>query len=194
MSQNSWNAEFNNAKGSLLVGNNIRPIVRTVGTDGQVLMADSAQADGVAWSTVVNIQAAEILLTSLQVKSLNATPIVFIPAPGANKVILIFSCIARMNYAGTSAFIAGVGQQINLVYGNPFTKTAVTPCLDNGALTDVADSSTWSPLGTFSSTLNADIYNKDIFAKNPDPTEISGNAADDNTVSIKCLYYVFTIP
>ncbi len=48
---NGWNAAYNSAKGSLLVGDGTRPEVRTVGTDGQVLTANSAQADGVEWAT-----------------------------------------------------------------------------------------------------------------------------------------------
>jgi len=51
MTQNSWNAEYNSAKGALLVGNGTRPIVRSVGADGQVLTANSVQADGVEWVT-----------------------------------------------------------------------------------------------------------------------------------------------
>ena len=51
MSNNSWNSDYNSPKGSLLVGNGTRPVVRTVGTNGQVLTADSAQTDGVNWTT-----------------------------------------------------------------------------------------------------------------------------------------------
>lgn len=50
MSNNAWNSDYNSAKGSLLVGNGTRPVVRTVGTNGQVLTADSTQADGVKWA------------------------------------------------------------------------------------------------------------------------------------------------
>src|SRR5258708_39162315 len=46
---NSWNSDYNSAKGSLLVGNVTRPVVRTVGTNGNALIADSAQTDGVNW-------------------------------------------------------------------------------------------------------------------------------------------------
>lgn len=57
MSSNSaWNAEYNSLKGSLLVGNGTRPIVRTIGADGQVLTANSAQADGVEWQTGVTVE------------------------------------------------------------------------------------------------------------------------------------------
>jgi hypothetical protein len=52
MTQNSWNSEFNITKGSLLVGNNSKPVSLAVGANGTVLTADSAQATGVAWSTV----------------------------------------------------------------------------------------------------------------------------------------------
>lgn len=52
MTQSGWNANYNSAKGSLLVGDGTRPEVRTVGTDGQVLTANSAQADGVEWTTL----------------------------------------------------------------------------------------------------------------------------------------------
>ena len=50
-SQTPWNSQFNNAKGALLVGNATRPIVRTIGSDGQVLTANSANADGVEWAS-----------------------------------------------------------------------------------------------------------------------------------------------
>lgn len=52
MTQNSWNAEYNSAKGALLVGNATRPVVEPVGINGQVLMADSAQTTGVKWASV----------------------------------------------------------------------------------------------------------------------------------------------
>ena len=192
MSQNSWNAEFNNAKGSLLVGNNIRPIVRTVGTDGQVLMADSAQADGVAWSNMANIQLSEIVLTSLQVKNLVATPIIVIPAQGANTVVIILHTIGRLNYGGTSAFT--LTSNIDLVYGNPFVVPAAVGAIGGADLASTFDSTATEPAIAYSNALNSEIYNTDIYASNVNGIEMTGNAADDNTVSIKCLYYVFTIP
>lgn len=49
MTRNAWNAEYNSAKGAILVGNATEPVVVPVGTDGQVLTADSAQATGLSW-------------------------------------------------------------------------------------------------------------------------------------------------
>lgn len=46
-----WNSQYNDSKGALLVGNGIRPIVRNIGTDGQMLTANSAQSDGVQWGS-----------------------------------------------------------------------------------------------------------------------------------------------
>jgi hypothetical protein len=53
-SNSAWNAEYNSAKGALLVGNATRPIVRTVGADGTALVADSSQPDGVNWKYPLN--------------------------------------------------------------------------------------------------------------------------------------------
>lgn len=52
--QNSWNAAYNDGKGEILVGNNIRPVVQAVGADGTILQADSTQATGVRWANIVN--------------------------------------------------------------------------------------------------------------------------------------------
>jgi hypothetical protein len=49
MTQNNWDAEYNSSKGSLLSGDNSRPIVHSVGSNGQLLISDSAQSDGLSW-------------------------------------------------------------------------------------------------------------------------------------------------
>jgi hypothetical protein len=46
---NAWNAEWNATKGSLLIGNNTRPVEVNVGSDGTALVADSSTASGTAW-------------------------------------------------------------------------------------------------------------------------------------------------
>ena len=48
--QTLWNSDYNNDKGYLLVGNGTRPIDRIIGSDGQMLTAQSANADGVEWA------------------------------------------------------------------------------------------------------------------------------------------------
>ena len=50
MTQNGWNSEFNSSKGDLLAGNGTRPVVHTVGSNGQILLADSTQTTGLSWT------------------------------------------------------------------------------------------------------------------------------------------------
>lgn len=73
MSQNAWNAEYNDGKGELLVGNNTRPIVVPVGADGTVLTADSAQATGVSWQIGFNPANTSSFLASLTADANNVT-------------------------------------------------------------------------------------------------------------------------
>ena len=79
--QTPWNSAYNNAKGALLVGNATRPIVRTVGTNGQVLTANSANADGVEWAT----PSADVSSIVQQTFAANGT---YTPTAGMNYCII----------------------------------------------------------------------------------------------------------
>jgi hypothetical protein len=53
-------------------------------------------------SLVGTVQYASKTLTSAQILSLNTTPITIVPAPGANKYIVVKSAMARLNYNTTT--------------------------------------------------------------------------------------------
>lgn len=110
MTQNSWNSEFNSAKGALLVGNATRPIVEPVGADGFVLTADSAQATGVAWAAGFNPANTAAFLYSLTTAATNVT------GAGTN---WIFGTTG----GGAATMIVDNGSNVTLI-GSDYTFTA----------------------------------------------------------------------
>lgn len=100
MTNNSWNSDYNSTKGSLLVGNGTRPVVRTVGTNGQVLTADSAQADGVNWSSLTSF-------STLNVQTKTGTgAFTYTPTTGM-KYVIVELLGAGGSAGGTAATAAG---------------------------------------------------------------------------------------
>lgn len=167
--------------------------VSGVGTSGQVLTSNGAGALP-TWQTSsagAGILSASATLTNSQVKNLHGTPVQAIAAPGAGNVIQIIQASTTMNYGGTNAFTAGASQTISLYYG---TAVSSGTLMSNSALTSA--SSSYNALvfpgqgaGTYNSLVNTamNIYN-------PIATEISGNAANNNTVSYNIVYRIITIP
>lgn len=135
------------------------------------------------------IQEASVVLTSAQVKALNATPIQIIAAQGAGKAIIVISAVGKMTYGGTNVFVAGAGQAIVLAYGTSPFDTVLTN-------TDVVSASTlysYNNSSTVTGVSTATIENVALNAYNNVATEISGNAANDNTVTFVVQYYIVNI-
>jgi hypothetical protein len=159
----------------------------TAGANGNLLTSN-----GTNWVSAVApglINVVTPTLTNSQIKNLNTTPVQVIAAQGSGTVILIVSCSAVMQYGGNNIFTAGASQTINLYYG---TTTNILTALNN--LNIVAANSTinWST----SASLNGTETNYDDQAVNlwnPISTNISGNAADDNTMAFVISYIVVNI-
>ena len=110
-----------------------------------------------------------------------------IAAPPAGYVITIISINYSYFYGGTSVFTAGAAQNIGAYYG---TGTAISTFMTNGSL--IAASSRWA-VGAISAITGSNataFYAKAVNAYNPVATEISGNAANDNYISLKILYMI----
>jgi len=136
-----------------------------------------------------------VVLTSAQVKTLNATPIIVIAAPGAGKYIMLLNASANLTYGGTSVFIAGAVQSISLRYkanGSGFNPGNASILLNAGIVSASSYLNVGLPVLARAATL-ASFENQPIVAWNPIGTEISGNAANDNTVTINVAYQVLTL-
>lgn len=162
----------------------------TAGTSGNVLTSN-----GTNWASSAapagNLLIATKTLTSAQVKLLNATPIEIVAAPGSGKGILVLGVATKLNYGGTNVFTAGAAQSIQLFYNNSTTQLLVL--LGNAMLVSAA--SKFSYIQAFTALTNQSagvLDNVNIAAKNPVATEISGNAAGDNTVDIILTYVIVT--
>lgn len=171
------------------------------GTTGQVLTATTSSPP--SWTTISTgggiLSSGAITLTSAQIKALHGTPIEIIPAQGAGKVIGIVHAYAKFNYGGTNVFVAGASQNVNLYYGaGTASITSVSGSLINNAtlvssstqysIGDIANSN-----GVFPIYKTTAIENVNVSAYNSVATEISGNAANDNTITIFVLYIVLTL-
>ena len=161
----------------------------TAGTSGNVLTSDGTNWNSTAPSGGLLVVSGT--LTNSQIKNLHGTPVQIIAAPGAGKVVLIVAGALTLNYGGTNIFVAGAGQFISFTYGTTISTGII---LSNAAIVS-ASSQYVQPSATVSTaTAYTNVANVAINAYNGSATEISGNAANDNTVSYNILYRIITIP
>lgn len=130
-------------------------------------------------------------LTNTQIKNLHATPIQIIAAPGVGKVVQIIQSSGVTNFGGTNAFTAAASQSINCYFG---TGANICQLISNSCLTDTTSdyNQTDANINSFISLSNC--TNQAVNLYNPVATEISGNAANNNTISYNILYRIITIP
>ena len=160
----------------------------TAGTSGNVMVSD-----GTNWvSTTPIIYQKSITLTSAQIKALHGTPIEIIPAPGAGKIISICNCMTRMVYGGTNVFVAAAGQRIALYYNN--NTTVISDIVTNASLIASADRYGLMIQSLPAGSAASGIYdNVNVAAYNVFSTEITGNAAGDNTINIQITYVIMSV-
>lgn len=159
------------------------------GTSGNVLTSN-----GTAWTSAaasgVGILTVSGSLTNSQIKNLHATPITVISAPGAGKKVVIINCEAAMVYGGTNNFGATASQFIQLspVSTNKTLATVLTNTSIVGTVTSYN-----SNKGADINGVSTDFDNLAVALYNPIATEISGNAANNNTVNYFITYQIVTI-
>lgn len=122
-----WNAEYNSAKGSLLAGDGTRPVVQTVGANGQYLTADSGAATGVSWQPANSgliyigdnpVVANEIVIDVAAYTSAVSGPALYgmlklvskspiFPVTNGDDVIMTFSVDGGATYQGLGRYTSG---------------------------------------------------------------------------------------
>jgi len=168
----------------------------TAGTSGNVLVSEGTNWNSQVFTppatgTVITVQ---VTLTSAQVKALNATPITLVAAPGAGLFIKLVQASSKLNYGGSNVFIAGASQNIGLYYGAGGTagysgSSLMTNATLTANTTQYNFAASPAPMATVAAS---SLENKALVIQNPVATEITGNAANNNTIVIAAQYCIIS--
>ena len=133
MTNNYWDSDYNSLKGSLLAGNGTNPVVHTVGSNGQLLISDSAQTDGLSWiNGPLNCTFTAVRTSNLSNVTGNGTnyTVVYDSAPvNITSSYNTSTGIFTAPYAGYYMFTAGVA----VSGAGPAHTTGTTVFLHNGS-------------------------------------------------------------
>ncbi len=156
----------------------------------------TSNGTGVApsFQTLPILSTAVITLTSAEIKALHATPKTLVAAQGLGTVIVPIEIIlGKFKYGGTNVFVAGAAQAVNIYYGIVQQFNVGSAFISNTALVAAASSYGSGQSTGFSNIATSSLENVALTAWNSVATEISGNAANDNTITIIVKYYVVTL-
>ncbi len=132
-------------------------------------------------------------LTSTQIKNLHGTPIQAIAAPGVGNVIWPIAVVGKMIYGGSNVFTAAAGQFVALMYAPVSNNNRPFNCILNTQVTAASNSYTINTTYTTTAAVATQYENAALQFYNTQATEISGNAANDNTMSFQILYKIITL-
>lgn len=140
-----------------------------------------------------------VTITSLQIKALHASPITIVPAQGANTIIVVQTALGYLTYGGTNAFTGG--GTVTLFYESSAGTIAIGPSgapmmntTQMQATSDQIGGTTFTNLQAVGATVTGPtgVVNQPIVCGNSG-ADFTGNAANDNTLTITCTYVVYTV-
>lgn len=197
---------------AVLVGSGTGAVTAlTVGTDGQVLLgstaadpvfADLASADGTVAFTAgagtldLSVDTAvsqpllfrEVTLTSTEVKALATTPIELVAAPAAGSVVQFQGATLKLNYGGTNAFTES-GDNLGIKYTDASGVQVCTAIECTGFIDQTADTYT-NAVPSADAIVAATGAEAQALVLDNLGSNFAGNAADDNTLTVRCYYTV----
>lgn len=131
----------------------------------------------------------EVVLTSAQVKACRATPITIAAAPGPGLFIDLQGAVLLAKYAGTNPFTGAQNLALRYVDGSGIILSqTITGAgfIDQSVNMRTSGLPKVDPIAT-----QAQSENKAVVLHNTGGAEITGNAANDNTLIVKMNYHVY---
>ena len=168
----------------------LKPKIKNL--DGSLNVTYSANLIDVTANPIANLLYTTFSLTSSQIKNLHATPISVIAAPGSGKVIIPIQYMVKFIYGGNNAFVASASQTLTLQYGSD-TTTGVVTLANNPTIISTSTSYHSNASAIILNLPSSSLENSGLSMYNPIATEISGNASNDNSINISCIYYIVQI-
>ena len=163
-----------------------------IGSSTQILTVSGGLP---SWSSVAGggFVETQIVLTSAQVKALRATPIQVVAAPGAGKFINVVTLSYKLNYGGSNVFVAGAAQTINCAYTNVSGTALSATGFLNASIVASSNQIAYLIMANQPGAAATSYENQPIVVYNTSATEISGNAANDNTITVSLTYQILTL-
>lgn len=158
----------------------------TAGTTGNLLTSD-----GTNWTSAnPTIYSATLNLTNAQIKSLFTTPITIVAAKGAGTVITVISVMVKFIYGGTNAFTGG--GNLNIRYTNTTGQSINASIMTSALILGTASVYSQSLNTAISGAAIANMENRLVCIHNA-TAAFAGNAANNNFINVKILYYITQI-
>ena len=136
------------------------------------------------------IKISTVTLLSSDVKALTTVPFVVVPAPGVGSFINVIGISAILNYGGNNAFTSADGL-LRACYTNAAGMMIIGTVMANANVVATSNQFSSAPVAATLSGSTTSVDNKPVIMTNPQ-TAFTGNAANDNTITVYTLYQVLS--
>lgn len=164
-----------------------------IGNSGDVLTSQGAGMPSVfaPLGGLGQIQYATATLTAAQIRALNVTPILFVAAPGAGKVLVPLFCYGLWNYVGPNPLTGGFPQSsISIQYNATDTAIQFSGIAFVSATSTVYSWGTQNTLAVNGGIAKATVQNTGLSFRNPGAAFTGG---DTSTLNVSMAYVTITL-
>jgi len=180
------------ADGQLLIGaTGADPAPASVtSTDGSVTITEGPNTLDLSANTAISqaLLFREVTLTSTEVKALATTPITLVSAPAAGSVVQFMGATLKLNYGGTNVFTEA-GDNLGIKYTDAAGVQVCTTIEMTGFIDQAADTYT-NAVPSADAIVAATGAEAQALVLDNLGSNFAGNAADDNTLTVRVYYTV----
>ena len=162
-------------------------------TDGTIAITQGPNTLDISASTGVTapLQYREVTLTATEVKALATTPITLVSAPAAGATIQFLGAALKLNYGGSNVFTEA-GDNLGIKYTDA-SGVQVCGTIESGGFIDQAANTYTNAIPIADAIVAATGAEAQPLVLDNLGSNFAGNAADDNTLTVRVYYTVQTL-